>query len=121
MLKASLITSPLHLGYFKRMLSFLSDSGHWSRVGSFLASLLPGVFIFTICMGLVSAQTSTPPRSATQIWIESLFAIPITERVDLVILGGLHFGRKAERPVVEHTSMGIGASFRLNKHLTIFP
>lgn len=96
-------------------------SGYEDRIGSLLASLLAGFFIITICVGPVSAQTTTPPRSGTQIWIESLFATPITERVDLVILGGLHFGRKAERPVVEHTSMGIGASFRLNKHLTIFP
>lgn len=85
-----------------------------------MRGLLPELLI-TICIGVVSAQTSTPPRSATQIWLESQFAVPINERIDLVIVGGFHSGRKTERPVVEHASMGIGASFRLNKHLTIFP
>ena len=63
----------------------------------------------------------TPPRSATQIWSEQQLAIAVGKRVDLVLLGYLHLGRKSERPVAEHAATGIGVSIKLGTHLTLFP
>ena len=71
--------------------------------------------------GAVRGQTRTPPHSATQFWTEQQFAAPVSKRVDLVLLGYLHLGRKSERPVAEHVATGLGVSFKVGKYLTVFP
>jgi hypothetical protein len=79
--------------------------------------------VFVIAGGAyaVCGQTVRPPQSATQFWSEQQFAAAVNERVDLVLLGYLHLGRKSERPIAEHAATGLGVSFRLGKHLTVFP
>ena len=79
------------------------------------------VFVTASCAYPVCGQTAGPPQSATQFWSEQLFAAPVNDRIDLVLLGYLHLGRKSERPVAEHVATGLGVSFRLGKHLTLFP
>jgi hypothetical protein len=69
----------------------------------------------------VHAQTVSPPRSATQVWAEQTIAVPVSQRVDLVLMGYVHLGRKSERPVAEHAGTGLGVSFKVGKHLTLFP
>jgi hypothetical protein len=69
----------------------------------------------------IHGQTSAAPRSGTQIWAEQQIAFPVNQRVDLVLLGYVHLGRKSERPVAEHAGTGLGVSFKVGKHLTLFP
>jgi hypothetical protein len=45
----------------------------------------------------------------------------VNKRVDIVLLGYLHLGRKSERPVAEHAATGLGVSFKVGKYLTVFP
>jgi hypothetical protein len=86
-----------------------------------IASLIVSAFAIANGASAVCGQTARPPRSATQFWSEQQFAAPVNDRVDLVLLGYLHLGRKSERPVAEHVATGLGVSFRLGKHLTVFP
>ena len=76
-----------------------------------------------LAIGAISihGQTGSPARSATQIWAEQQINISVSQRVDLVLLGYVHLGRKSERPVAEHAGTGLGVSFKIGKHLTLFP
>jgi hypothetical protein len=82
----------------------------------FLNLLTTVVVVHTAC-----GQTVAPIHSADQIWLEPQFAVPLNQRVDLVMLGYFHFGRKAERPVAEHVAGGVGVSIKLGKYFTVFP
>ena len=73
-----------------------------------------------ICASSVCGQTTTP-HSASQVWLEQQLALPLNQRVDFVLLGYGHFGKKSERPVAEHAATGLGASVRLGEHVTLFP
>ena len=99
----------------------LFHSQYSRSLRSFFTSLISSVFIISIGALAVSGQTAGPPHSATQIWSEQQLAVPFNDRVDLVLLGYLHLGRKSERPVAEHVATGLGFSFRVGKNLTIFP
>ncbi len=89
----------------------------------FAVSFIIKIITFgAISLGAVSVSGQTaPPHSATQFWSEQQFSAPMNDRIDLVLLGYLHLGRKSERPVAEHAATGLGVSFRLGKHLTVFP
>src|SRR3982750_4021371 len=86
-----------------------------------IGSLVMSVFAIASGAYAVCGQTVVPPHSAMQFWSEQQFAAPVNDRIDLVLLGYLHLGRKSERPVAEHLATGLGVSFRLGKHLTLFP
>ena len=86
-----------------------------------IANLAMSVFAIAISTSAVHGQTTTPPKAATQIWAEQQLSLPVNQRVDLVLLGYLHLGRKSERPVAEHVATGLGVSFKLGKYLTVFP
>src|SRR5436190_18691173 len=88
----------------------------WSTTHLFL-SLLTVIIATQAAHG----QTSAPVHSADQIWIEPQFAVPLANRIDLVLLGNFHFGRSAERPVAEHASTGMGISARVGKYVVLFP
>src|SRR4051812_36739923 len=88
---------------------------------AFIGSLVMSVFAIASGASAVCGQTVVPPHSATQFWSEQQFAAPVNDRIDVVLLGYLHLGRKPERPVAEHLATGLGVSFRLGKHLTLFP
>ena len=96
----------------------------WNCLRS-LGSLFNHLLLSLCALGIgalsIHGQTASPPRSATQIWAEQQIAFPVSQRVDLVLLGYEHFGRKSERPVAEHAATGLGASFKVGKHLTLFP
>src|SRR6185503_12345488 len=92
-----------------------------SRALNALAALIMSVVAIVLGAIAANGQPSVPPRSATQIWAEQQVAFPVSRRVDLVLLGYLHLGRKSERPVAEHAATGLGVSFKVGKHLTIFP
>ena len=78
--------------------------------------------VFAMLIFVSSVCGQSPARdSANQAWIEQQLAFPLNKRVDLVLLGYLHFGKKTERPIAEHAGTGIGASVSLGKHVTIFP
>lgn len=74
-----------------------------------------------IATNVIHGQNIAPVHSADQIWIEPQFAAPLSKSIDLVVLGNFHFGRKAERPVAEHASTGLGISFKAGKYVTVFP
>ncbi|MEY4168918.1 MAG: hypothetical protein RIR52_2742 [Acidobacteriota bacterium] len=68
----------------------------------------------------VSGQSPVvPPRSDNQFWNETQLVKPLSERRDLVLIGGLRIGRGWGRPVDER--LGAGVAFKLNRHLTIQP
>jgi hypothetical protein len=60
-----------------------------------------------------------PPRADNQFWNETQLIKRLSEKRDLVLIGGLRIGQGLSRPVDER--FGAGIAFRLNKHLTIQP
>jgi len=99
----------------------LPKSKYSRPLSALIVRLMMSVFAMASGAYAVCGQTVGPPHSATQFWSEQQFAAPVNDRVDLVLLGYLHLGRKSERPVAEHVATGLGVSFRLGKHLTVFP
>src|SRR5580765_2107697 len=79
--------------------------------------------LLTVILAIQAAhgQTRAPVHSADQIWIEPQFAVPLNDRIDLVLLGNFHFGRRAELPVAEHASTGVGIAAKVGKHVVVFP
>ena len=68
----------------------------------------------------VSAVSQTPlPRSDNQFWNETQLIINLSEKRDLVLIGGIRLGRDWQRPVDER--IGGGIAFKINKYLTIQP
>jgi hypothetical protein len=97
------------------------DSRCSQRFSALLTDTVISIFVIAVAAISAHGQTRIPPRSATQIWAEQQVAFPVDRRVDLVLLGYLHLGQKSERPVAEHAATGLGVSFKVGKHLTIFP
>jgi uncharacterized protein DUF2490 len=94
-----------------------------SRIRS-LAVLIVIVLISIHCRD-ASAQTATPtppppvPRRDTQQWNDVQLIVPMTSKVDFILLGTLRLGRNLSRPVDER----IGISFSVNptKSVTLAP
>jgi len=99
----------------------LLQSGFSRALKASIAGLIMSGFVLVIGASNASGQTPAPPHSATQFWTEQSFAAPINKRIDIVLLGYLHLGRKSERPVAEHAATGLGVSFKVGKYLTVFP
>ncbi|MFN7945934.1 MAG: DUF2490 domain-containing protein [Blastocatellia bacterium] len=78
---------------------------------------LPAVSLF-FCL-TITALAQTPPRNDTQFWNETQLAVPVSKKTDLVLTGGLRFGREISRPVDER--IGAGIAFKPNRHFTIQP
>ncbi|MGE0128487.1 MAG: DUF2490 domain-containing protein [Blastocatellales bacterium] len=66
-----------------------------------------------------SAQTVSDPREDIQFWNETQLIIPMSERVDLLMIGALRLGRDLTHLVDERG--GVGVAFKANKFLTIMP
>src|ERR1700716_3768675 len=72
-----------------------------------------------------SGQTGTPkppppvPRHDTQQWNDVQLIVPMTTRVDFILLGTLRLGRNLSRPVDER--IGISFSYRPTKSITFAP
>lgn len=69
--------------------------------------------------GLQGQAQVVPPRADNQFWNETQLVKPLSERRDLVLIGGLRIGRGWERPVDER--LGAGLAFKLSRQLTIQP
>src|SRR6267378_6845417 len=71
--------------------------------------------------GQTGTRTAPPavPRRDTQQWNDVQLIVPVTSKVDFILLGTLRFGRNLSRPVDER----IGISFSLNptKSVTLAP
>lgn len=81
-----------------------------------------GRFLVLVVMavGVVVGQAQgIPPRTDSQFWNETQLVKPLTERRDLVLIGGLRIGRGWERPVDER--IGAGLAFKIDRHFTIQP
>ena len=75
---------------------------------------------FSLLLSLtISSLAQTPPRHDTQFWNETQLAVPVSQKADLVLIGGLRFGREISRPVDER--IGAGVAFKPNRHFTIQP
>ncbi len=77
---------------------------------------------FTIVMLvaiIVSAQTSPPSQTDTQIWNDVQFSVPLSKMVDFALLGVVRLGRNVSRPVDER--LGAAFSFKAGKYLTFTP
>lgn len=71
-------------------------------------------------LGYARAQRAAPaPRADTQVWNDIQIALPLDDRLDLLLLGTVRFGRQVTRPVDERA--GVGLSFRVNKYFTLAP
>ncbi len=71
-----------------------------------------------LAFGTTYGQTSRP-RDDAQLWNDVQVAVPLSKKVDLMLLGVVRVGRNFARPVNER--IGAGVSFRVGKHLTLFP
>lgn len=100
------------------------------RVGIFVsrASILTALSILILtsihwrdALGQAGTPTAPPtvPRSDTQQWNDVQLIVPMTRKVDFILLGTLRLGRNLSRPVDER----IGISFSLNptKTITLVP
>jgi len=74
---------------------------------------------FCVANALAQAQSSPAPRSDNQVWSELQLAVPINNKIDLVMLGVLRLGRSVSRPVNER--VGAGILVRCRKYLTLLP
>ncbi|HMF57959.1 MAG TPA: DUF2490 domain-containing protein [Pyrinomonadaceae bacterium] len=75
--------------------------------------------LLAACASVSSAQTQRPPRRDTQLWNDVQLAVPLSKKVDFVMLGTLRLGNNIHRGVDER--IGIGFSFKVGKYLTLFP
>src|SRR5438128_11943228 len=75
----------------------------------------------TVCVANAMAQAQSSPalRGDNQYWSELQLAVPINERIDLVLLGVVRVGRDVGRPVNER--IGAGISVKIGKYLTLLP
>ena len=84
--------------------------------------LAPGALLLSVTIfGCASAigQTTNPTRDDVQEWTEVQLAVPLAQRVDVVLIGVTRFGRDVSRPVNER--IGGGVSFKVGKYLTLLP
>src|ERR1700716_705271 len=89
-----------------------------------LAALIV-IFLTSIHYRDASGQTAKPaapppvPRHDTQQWNDVQLIVPMTTKVDLILLGTLRLGRNLGRPVDER--FGISFSYNPTKSVTLTP
>lgn len=84
--------------------------------------LRPIILLLLAAFGFRNTEgqgTNSPPRADTQIWSDIQMALPVNERVDLLLLGTLRIGRDVSHLVDERA--GAGLSFKVNKYFTLAP
>jgi len=74
---------------------------------------------FCVTNALAQAQSSPATRADNQVWSELQLAVPISDKIDLVLLGVVRFGRNVSRPVNER--VGAGILVRCGRYLTLLP
>jgi hypothetical protein len=85
-----------------------------------LASLALASLVLPCLAGAASAQTlNLVPEKDVQSWNDVQFTIPMSKKVDFVLLGTLRIGDNISQPVDER--LGIGFVFKLSKYLTFNP
>ncbi len=92
----------------RRCLSLKKRSEHYKLALALIA----------ICAFASAAQTRGP-RQDTQEWNDVQLAVPLSKKVDFVMLGTLRFGNNVQHAVDER--IGAGFSIKLGKYLTLFP
>ncbi|HEV8139554.1 MAG TPA: DUF2490 domain-containing protein [Pyrinomonadaceae bacterium] len=78
------------------------------------------LFWSTFCMVVCVAHTvaqSRVPESDTQSWNDVQFTVPMTKKVEFVMLGTLRFGDNLTTAVDER--FGFGFNYKLNKYVTL--
>jgi hypothetical protein len=100
------------------------DSPLWSQrslrvVHRLFAASVVCVSIMFLSCATVPGQSSNPLRSDVQVWTEVQLAVPLAQKIDLVLMGVTRFGRDVSRPVNER--IGGGVSFKLGKYVTLLP
>lgn len=106
------------------LLNRTGDHAIWSALSNcFMQMLLATgtLFLSIAILGCATAlaQTPNPPRNDVQVWNEVQLAVPLTPKMDFVLIGILRFGRNVTRPVNER--IGGGVSFKLGKYITLLP
>ncbi|HEV7395575.1 MAG TPA: DUF2490 domain-containing protein [Pyrinomonadaceae bacterium] len=67
-----------------------------------------------------SGRAQSPSlRHDTQVWNDTLLAIPLNKSIDFLIAGTLRIGRDVSRPVDER--VGVGFAIKVGKYLTLTP
>jgi len=69
-----------------------------------------------VCIAPTVAQ-SRVPENDTQSWNDVQFTVPMTRKVDFVLLGTLRLGDNLTTPVDER--FGFGFNYKLNKYVTL--
>src|ERR1700704_6397544 len=82
------------------------------------------ILVSSIHFREASGQTRTPtpppvPRHDTQQWNDVQLIVPVTSKVDFILLGTLRFGRNLARQVDER--IGISFSYSPTKSVTLAP
>jgi Protein of unknown function (DUF2490) len=100
------------------------DHAVWSALSNcFMQRLLATstLFLSIAILGCATAlgQTTNPPRSDAQVWTDIQLSVPLTQKIDLVLMGVTRFGRNVSTPVNER--IGGGVSFKLGKYVTLLP
>jgi len=73
------------------------------------------------CAAISSAQTRRPPRRDTQVWSDVQLAVPLSKKIDFVMLGTLRLGLGNNFHHFVDERIGMGFSFKVGKYLTFFP
>lgn len=81
--------------------------------------VLVGVLLVSLVSNLRAQSAASVPRRDTQIWNDLQIAVPVSDRVDLNLLGTLRLGQHVTRPVDERA--GAGLTLRVDKYLTLAP
>ena len=66
-------------------------------------TLMLAFSVFCVANALAQAQSSPATRADNQVWSELQLAVPISDKIDLVLLGVVRFGRNVSRPVRSRT------------------
>jgi hypothetical protein len=69
-----------------------------------------------VCVVRAPAQLRVP-ETDTQSWNDVQFTVPMTKKVDFVLLGTLRLGDNLTTPVDER--FGFGFNYKLNKYVTL--
>ena len=83
--------------------------------------LLPSI-VFCCCVALsasVSAQTTPPDDEDVQSWNDLQVTVPITKKIDFVIMGTVRFGKDVSR--ITEARAGAGVVWKVNKAFSVSP
>ncbi len=81
--------------------------------------IVVGALLVSLVSSLRAQSAASAPRRDTQIWNDLQIALPVSDRVDLNLLGTLRLGQHVTRPVDER--VGAGLTLRMDKYLTLAP